>query len=414
MPGTIRTSRARHLRHRRLDGIDRGAEGAVKDSPRLKRFAAWLDARADTAANGGIGDTAVTDAFTANATGVAATGILTLTGQPLDTQTVVIDGKTYIFQTTLTDVDGNVVIGANASESLDNLIAAIDLGTRQIAATGILTFTGNAVDTQVVVLGGTTYTFQTSLVDSANNVLIGATASDSIDNLIAAITAGAGVGTLYGTGTVANTDATAAAGAGDTMDATALTLGLAGNSVTTTETQTNASWGAVTLEGGVDVYAVSTTELTTVTAAAGAGDTMDLTAATAGLAGNSIATTETLDDGSFGAVTLEGGEDGDTLDAAAHGLTTGDGPFVLTTTGTLPAGLALLTLYWARAIDVDNLALYRLKESAVRDENRIDVTDAGSGTQTFARAADVPGLIEWLRQDNDPDTIQALTDIDAL
>ena len=119
-------------------------------------------------------------------------------------------------------------------------------------ATGILTFTGNANDTGTVTLGATTYVFQTVLVDAANNVLIGATASDSIDNLIAAITAGAGAGTLYGTGTVANADATAAAGAGDTMDATALTQGVAGNSVDSTQVLTNATWGATDLAGGVD------------------------------------------------------------------------------------------------------------------------------------------------------------------
>ena len=48
--------------------------------------------------------------------------VLTFTGQPADTNTVVLGAKTYTFQTTLTDVDGNVLIGPSAAISIDNLI----------------------------------------------------------------------------------------------------------------------------------------------------------------------------------------------------------------------------------------------------------------------------------------------------
>ena len=58
---------------------------------------------------------------------VPAVETLTLTGQPATTQTVTIGTKVYQFQTVLTNVDGNVLIGANASETIDNLIAAINL-----------------------------------------------------------------------------------------------------------------------------------------------------------------------------------------------------------------------------------------------------------------------------------------------
>lgn len=122
------------------------------------------------------------------ALGVAASGVLTLTGQPLNTETVTIDTKVYTFQTTLTNVDGNVLIGASASASLDNLIAAITLG--------------------------------------------------------------AGAGTTYAAATTLHPTVTAAAGAGDTMDATAKVKGTGGNTIATTETLTNGSWGAATLAGG--------------------------------------------------------------------------------------------------------------------------------------------------------------------
>lgn len=54
----------------------------------------------------------------------------TLTGsdQPGNSETVIIGSKTYTFQTTLTNVDGNVKIGANLEESLANLFNAINLG----------------------------------------------------------------------------------------------------------------------------------------------------------------------------------------------------------------------------------------------------------------------------------------------
>lgn len=120
-----------------------------------------------------------------------------------------------------------------------------------VAATGVLTLTGNAVDGETVTIGGVTYTFRTALV-GAYDVLVGVAATNSIDNLIAAITAGAGSGTTYGTGTVAHPSVTAAAGVGDTMDVTASAAGAAGNSIGTTDTLSAGSWGATTLTGGSD------------------------------------------------------------------------------------------------------------------------------------------------------------------
>src|SRR5437879_98291 len=53
---------------------------------------------------------------------------LTATGQPANAQTVKIGGKTYTFQTVLTNVDGNVFIGATLTITLANLLAALNLG----------------------------------------------------------------------------------------------------------------------------------------------------------------------------------------------------------------------------------------------------------------------------------------------
>lgn len=119
-------------------------------------------------------------------------------------------------------------------------------------AVGTLTLAANALDAETVTIGGTVYTFKSPFVDVANNVAVGATASASLDNLIAAIVAGAGAGANYGTGTVANASATAVAGVGDTMDVSALVPGSAGNTIATTETMLNGSFGSATLLGGAD------------------------------------------------------------------------------------------------------------------------------------------------------------------
>jgi hypothetical protein len=350
-----------------------------------------------------------------------SSGVLTLTLIPSDTETVTIDARVYTFQTVLTDVDGNVLIGATASASIDNLVAAIGLGagsgtlyaasttlhatasaiagendtmyveaktvgdqalattetlsggswdsttleanrTRAIigwqddaagvnyvgigtnakiytftqgirtdrtpddlvtggidttittgaygqgaygaggygsgdpaqgvsteaacwsldtfgdflvgvlnpsdgtlwkfdpatdtymtgvggAPTGTLTLAGNAADTETVTMDGKVYTFQTVLTDVDGNVLIGAAATDSIDNLIAAINLGAGGGSTYAASTTLHPSMTAAVGAGDTMVATAKASGDSSLLLATTETLATAgsAWAAAVL-----------------------------------------------------------------------------------------------------------------------------------------------------------------------
>ncbi len=180
--------------------------------------------------------------------------------------------------------------------------------------------------------------------EAAYDVLIGATASASIDNLIAAINKGATEGTNYGTGTVAHPDGTAAIGDGDTMVFTAAAVGDAGNLIETTTTVTAASWGAGTLANGDDAdaandvliggsasetidnlilavsagagegtnYGTGTTANANVTAAVGDGDTMTATAKVKGVIGNAIGKSEdnaNMDWDGVGAF-LTGGIDG--------------------------------------------------------------------------------------------------------
>lgn len=121
-----------------------------------------------------------------------------------------------------------------------------------IAATNILTLTTNPTAATTVTVGTDVYTFVSSLV-SAYDVLIGATAQDTLTNLLAAINASAGEGTVYGTGTLANTGVMATGLPAGQFQVTALIAGIIGNSISVGTTST-ASWSSpTTLSGGVDI-----------------------------------------------------------------------------------------------------------------------------------------------------------------
>lgn len=131
------------------------------------------------------------------------------------------------------------------------------------SASNVLTFTGQPANNETVVVDGTTYTFKTVFANVAGNVLIGAAVTNSIDNLVAAINGDAGAGTLYGTGTTFSANASAANIDNDQMRVTANTPGAAGNAVGTTDTVANAAWSSgVTLAGGLDTPTPSSFLLT--------------------------------------------------------------------------------------------------------------------------------------------------------
>jgi len=158
-----------------------------------------------------------------------------------------------------------VTVNSNLSRVDGALIALNESGTapqadaRSIKASGTLTVvnTQNFADTETVTIDAKTYTFQTALTDVDGNVLIGANADASLANLVAAVTLGAGSGTTYAASTTLHPTVTAAPGAADTMTATAKTGGTAGDSIATTETSAQASWGGATLAGGKDSTAVA-------------------------------------------------------------------------------------------------------------------------------------------------------------
>ena len=127
-----------------------------------------------------------------------------------------------------------------------------------VQAQGTLTGTTIAADDTVTV-AGVAFVFVAELSDPVvpNEVLVGATDSDSLDNLIAAINGAAGEGSTYSTGTVQPDGVSADAGAGDTMTLTATVPGLLGNGITTDSSLTAGGWAESALSGGVDATVAS-------------------------------------------------------------------------------------------------------------------------------------------------------------
>ena len=151
----------------------------------------------------------------------------------------------------LTPIESSVTdLQAKINKAIDGAVVAA------VAANQTLTLTGNVTELDTVVIGTTTYRFMNDLVpDVAYDVLKGATASDTLDNLIAAINKAAGEGSTYGTGTVAHPLVTATAGDGDTMLVTAKVKGTAYNTTPTTnpiDSGNKIAWGDATLKNGID------------------------------------------------------------------------------------------------------------------------------------------------------------------
>lgn len=119
-----------------------------------------------------------------------------------------------------------------------------------VFATQTLTVTGQPLDTETVVVGGKTYTFQATLTNVDGNVKIGADAATSLANLKAAVNLGAGAGTAYATAMTANLKVVATTLTATTLVFSAQVPGDIGNLIASTETLTNGSFGAGLLAGG--------------------------------------------------------------------------------------------------------------------------------------------------------------------
>jgi len=133
-----------------------------------------------------------------------------------------------------------------------------DEGASLVAATGTLAFSGTGTDGDTITIGDQTYVLRAA-PSLPYDVDIGGSAAATAANLVAAINAGAGEGTTYGTGTLAHPDVSAALDTAN-VDVTALVEGTAGNSIATTENGSGTSWGGATLSGGTGTSYVEGTD----------------------------------------------------------------------------------------------------------------------------------------------------------
>jgi len=122
-----------------------------------------------------------------------------------------------------------------------------------VRAQGTLTGSANFGNTETVTVGGKTYTFQTTLTNVDGNVHIGASLTASLLNLFNAINATGGVpGTDYAAAMTENENVESVSSNATTLVVRAKLGGTAGNSIASTETCANAAWGGATLAGGTN------------------------------------------------------------------------------------------------------------------------------------------------------------------
>ncbi len=125
-------------------------------------------------------------------------------------------------------------------------------GTSGVHATQNLDITGQPANSQTVTIDTKVYTFETTLTNFDGNVLIGATAADTRDNLRDAIILGPGGGTDYAAAMTRHPTVRASDGTGDDLTATAKFGGTTPNAIATTDTADNMVWDGATLASGTD------------------------------------------------------------------------------------------------------------------------------------------------------------------
>lgn len=120
-----------------------------------------------------------------------------------------------------------------------------------MAASGQLIATANPANSDTVTIDGKTYTLQTTLTNVDGNVQLGATMLATLQNLMKAINLTGAAGVDYAAAMTLHATVTAVAVEVETLFVRAKTGGTAGNALATTEASTVLSWVAATLLGGL-------------------------------------------------------------------------------------------------------------------------------------------------------------------
>ena len=149
-------------------------------------------------------------------------------------------------------------------------LSSATLGLTTPYATGTLNLDTNPADGDTVTVGTTTYQFKNTM-GAANDVQIGATVQDTLNNLAAAINGTPGEagttasGAAYYTGTVANADATAQGINGTALTVQAVVAGTAGNGTVATGASLTGigGWSGVDGSGDLTGAGATTADLST-------------------------------------------------------------------------------------------------------------------------------------------------------
>lgn len=231
---------------------------------------------------------------------VKASAILTISGVVVEGETVSIGDETYEFET-----GGSITAG-----NID-----VDLSASATASQGTLTIDTQITNTNTMTIGTTVYTFVTDGTEaSAGEVSIGTDLATCQANLVAAVNGTDALNSPHPLVTIGNFVA-------DDAIITAISGGVAGDLIATTETftaGTNVFDGLTlgTTTAGVDAIASTavtalalaiTNNSALVTGVDGAGDTVDVASLLVGTEGNLITTTEAMVNGAFDTATLEDG-----------------------------------------------------------------------------------------------------------
>jgi len=233
---------------------------------------------------------------------VAAQAKLSISGVVKDGETVTIDTDVYEF-------------ASDAAQTVSGSNIAVDISASTTASQGTLTVDTNPSANDTMTIGTTVYTFVENPPLEAGEIAIGVDLDATKLNIVAAINGTDGVNTAHAL-------VSAAAFATNDCVITALAGGTAGDAIATTETFTALTniFDSTTLGTTTPGADCSAANAETALVAADAGSTYSLaasgtadaviaTAATKGVAGNSLACTETMakgewDDTTFGTETL--------------------------------------------------------------------------------------------------------------
>ena len=235
----------------------------------------------------------ITFAKTTNA-GTAATSVLTMTGNPSNTQTftigtIVFTAKTSgasgdefnITTSNPTTTAGAIATAVNASTNADGIFTASAGANAGNKATGVLTLTGDASAGEIFTVNGVVFTARASGATGNEFNIAAGNVTTTAANIVTAWNASATAGATVIT-------ATSIAGV---VTFESDVRGSVGNAITCTEGLSNATFAGATFTGGTDSIPIT------------------FTCVTAGSAGNDYASTETLSNATFANATFTLGAD---------------------------------------------------------------------------------------------------------